>query len=344
MRAFVTGSTGLLGNNLVRALLAEGYAVRALVRSRAKAGRQFAGLNVELVEGDMADVAGFAEQLQGCEVLFHTAAYFREYYGPGDHWKTLEAINIRGTLGLLGEAERRGVRRAVYVSSSGTIHSEPGKPGDETTIARPEALGNLYFRSKAVADLEVAKFLHTSGLEVVTVMPGWMFGPGDAAPTGAGDLVLRFVRRQLPVLIDGGATVADARDVAAAMIAAVRRGRPGQQYAVAGRFMNLTDWARLMQQVSGVPAPRLRPPQAVLEAVAWAGEAAARLTGQTPQFPLEGIRTLHAKHLIRSAKAERELGASFRPLEETLRDTYQWFRANGYLEGAAAGRRVEGNA
>ena len=85
MQTFVTGATGLLGNNLVRALLAEGHTVRALVRSKHKAQRLLADTDAELVQGDMLDVPAFADALTGCEVVFHTAAYFREYYRAGDH-------------------------------------------------------------------------------------------------------------------------------------------------------------------------------------------------------------------------------------------------------------------
>lgn len=107
MRAFVTGSTGLLGSNLVRELLAEGHRVTALVRSRAKAARVFAGLDVALIEGDLADVAAFAPALAGHDVLFHTAAFFREYYQPGDHWPTLKALNVDSTMALLRAARPR---------------------------------------------------------------------------------------------------------------------------------------------------------------------------------------------------------------------------------------------
>src|ERR1700736_1151322 len=79
-RAFVTGATGLLGSNLVDALLRAGFEVRALVRSKDKAARVFGNAKVDVVVGDMADVAGFALALSGCGALFHTAAYFREYY------------------------------------------------------------------------------------------------------------------------------------------------------------------------------------------------------------------------------------------------------------------------
>jgi len=83
MQAFVTGATGLLGSNLIQALLAQGHEVRGLVRSKEKAQRVFPGQKVDFVSGDMSSVAGFASGLAGCDVLFHTAAYFREYYQQG---------------------------------------------------------------------------------------------------------------------------------------------------------------------------------------------------------------------------------------------------------------------
>src|SRR6187402_100124 len=98
MRVFVTGGTGLLGNNLVRALRAQGHEVRALVRSRKKADALLADSGAEIVVGDMREVSGFEGALSGMDAVAHTAAYFREYYGPGDHAASLEDINIKGTL------------------------------------------------------------------------------------------------------------------------------------------------------------------------------------------------------------------------------------------------------
>ena len=81
----VTGSTGILDHNLVRELLEGGWEVRALVRSKQKASKLFGNLALEVVEGDMENVAGFAHALEGVDAVFHTAAYFREYYSAGDH-------------------------------------------------------------------------------------------------------------------------------------------------------------------------------------------------------------------------------------------------------------------
>lgn len=327
MQAFVTGATGLLGNNLVRELVAQGHAVKALVRDRGKAARLFGDLPVTLVEGDMCAVEEFAPELEGCDALFHTAAYFREYYQPGDHWPLLEQINVRGTVELLAAAEARGVRKAVYVSSSGIVGMKPdGSPGDETTPPGPIATENLYFRSKVLAEAAVFEFLKTHHLPVVLVLPGWMFGPGDAAPTSAGQLVLDYLNRRLPVIFDGGTTVADARDVAAAMVSAWERGRNGQRYIVSGRYASLEQIFGTLERLTGVPAPRRRAPVALLLALASVSDAVARLTRTRSLIPRAGIRTLQGGDRSDSSRAIRELGATFRPLEATLRDEVAWFQ------------------
>src|SRR5689334_11940276 len=91
---FVTGATGFLGNSLVRHLVDRGYHVRALVRSAAKAEVVLGQIpNIELIVGDMANVPAFADALIGCDCLFHTAAYYRDYFRPGPHSHCLERVN-----------------------------------------------------------------------------------------------------------------------------------------------------------------------------------------------------------------------------------------------------------
>ena len=111
--AFVTGATGLLGNHLYGQLLCGGSHVKALARFRSKAEAQFAGLPVEIVTGDMCNVSDFAQQLRGVDVLFHTAAYFRESVKGGRHRKELFRVNVEGTRDLLFHAYGAGVQRFV---------------------------------------------------------------------------------------------------------------------------------------------------------------------------------------------------------------------------------------
>jgi dihydroflavonol-4-reductase len=343
MQAFVTGGTGLLGTNLIRHLVSEGHDVRALVRSIDKARRQFADVwepwraRLTFVEGDLTDVTSFAPALAGCDVVFHTAAYFREYYQPGDHWATLEALNVHATQQLLEAAEGQAVRRVVHVSTSGVIGMTPdGAPGDESTHPTPQQMRNLYFRSKHLADWMIDTFERANRLEVVTVHPGWMFGPGDAAPTSAGALVLQFLRRELPGVPDGGMSVADARDVAAAMLTMAERAPAGAHYIVGGPFVTTAEIFATLERVSGIPAPRRRIPPRLLEAIAWIGETVARLRRRPATISLEGVRMLHAKTRVSSARAVRELGVTFRPLDETLRDAVRWFAAQGMVPASVA--------
>jgi dihydroflavonol-4-reductase len=345
MKAFVTGATGLLGNNLVRALVAEGHTVRALVRSREKA-QLLGDTGAELVQGDMQNVAAFAGSLDGCDVVFHTAAYFREYYSAGrlrakrsgeprrsqaeagDHWTKLEAINVRGTLALAEAAHARGVRRFIETNSSGTIGLRPdGSPGDEDTPSSPLVADNLYVKSKRLAGERLREFAARSGLDIVTVMPGWMFGPWDAAPTDSGRLVLGFLDGTMPGIPPGGMNVADARDVAAGMIRAAEHARACARYILAGPFMTVAEIFAALARVTGQAPPKLRIPYPVALSYAAIVQTWAKLTGGDTLASIVGIRMLQAKLRVTSARAEAELGWRPRPFDETLRDEVAWYRS-----------------
>ena len=337
MKTFVTGATGLLGSNLVRALRAEGHSVRALVRSKEKAQRQLAGTGAELVVGDMENVPGFASTLGGVDAVFHTAAYFREYYGAGDHWPKLEAINVRGTLALAEAARARGVKRLIDTSSSGTVGlKQDGSPGDEKTPPAPLAKRNLYFKSKVLAAGQLQTLAARTGLEVVQILPGWMFGPGDAAPTASGQLVLDFLAGKLPGIPPGGTSAVDARDVAMGMIRAAERGRAGEKYILGGDFVTLGDVIRTLEQVTGRSGPRSRIPYPVAFVYAAVSQTWAKITGGKTVVTLPGVRMMQARLAVTSAKAEQELGWKHRPLRETLADEVAWYRSLGFASGPHA--------
>lgn len=160
MNVLVTGGTGFPGNNLIRQLLERGYTVRASARTKEKAQTVLKGLEVEVVEGDMQDIPGFAARLEGCDLMFHTAAYFSEFFQPGDHGPMLEAVNVTGTVRLLEAAERAGVRRAVHTSSDGVIGVKPdGSGGDEDTPPARGNSGTCTSRARSKPTLRLRTFL-----------------------------------------------------------------------------------------------------------------------------------------------------------------------------------------
>jgi dihydroflavonol-4-reductase len=331
MRAFVTGATGLLGSNLVRALIEQGHEVRGLVRSLDKAKTVFRDVELDLVTGDMTDIPGFASKMSGCDVLFHTAAYFREYFQPGDHKGMLEKINVQGTIDLLIAAEKRGVQKAVHISSAGVIGRKPdGGPGDEASLPDDRMTSSLYVASKVQAELAIGRFLKERALAVTMVLPSWMWGPGDWAPTASGKFVLDFLKQKLPGVIDGGSSIVDVRDVANAIIRAADVGKSGERYIVGGAYLDFAGILATLERVTGVPAPKRNIPYALSLAVGAGAETWARLTGTKTLITLAGVRTMHAKNSVRSDKAIRELSATFRPFEDTVRDEVAWLRSHGY--------------
>ncbi|MFJ2363326.1 SDR family oxidoreductase [Pseudomonas sp. NPDC087697] len=333
---FVTGATGLLGNNLVRELVAGGYEVKALVRSRAKGEQQFKYLpGVRLVVGDMADVDAFAASMQGCDTVFHTAAFFRDNYKGGSHWEELERINVDGTRRLLEHAYDAGVRRFIHTSSIAVLDGSPGTSIDETCL-RNEANADDYYRSKILADRVVLSFLEDHpDLHACMVLPGWMWGPADIGPTSSGQLLNDVVRNKLPGVVPGSFSVVDARDVALAQIAAAKRGRRGERYLAAGRHMTMGELVPLLGTIAGVKTPRRQLPLSLLYALAFAQEIYARLTGNPILLSMATVRLM-----VREAerthfnphKSEQELGLRFRPVEQTLTDTLDWYRDHGWFQ------------
>lgn len=333
--AFVTGATGLLGNNLVRLLVEQGFAVRALVRSQAKGESQFAGLPVELVIGDMLAVEGFAPALAGVDVVFHTAAYFRDSYTGGSHWPKLHAANVLGTRALLHHAHAVGVRRFVHASSIAVLLGTRGALVDETML-RQEHEADDYYRSKILSDREVLAFLGSHpDFHAALVLPGWMHGPGDMGPTSAARMVIDVAKGRLPGVPPGSISLVDARDVAQAMILADRQGRRGERYLAAGRHLTMGELLPMVGDALGVAVPKRRMPMAMLYLVAGISELRARITGKPVLLSWAAARAMASENErshFNHAKSEAELGLQFRPVEDTLRDEVAWLRASGLLD------------
>jgi nucleoside-diphosphate-sugar epimerase len=335
--AFITGATGLLGNNLVRLLVSRGVRVRALARSREKAAKQFADLPVEIVVGDMKSVTAFASRLEGVDIVFHTAAFFRDNYKGGKHWKELYDANVAGTSDLLAQAYRAGIRRFVHTSSVAVLAGKPGQVIDET-MARTAKDADDYYLSKVLADRAVDAFLEKhADMSASMILPGWMVGPGDLGPTSSGQVILDYLHEKLPGIPPATFSVVDARDVAEAHWRAALAGGRRERYLAAGRHMSMGELFGILQQISGVAAPRFNLPLPLLFALAAASEIWAGVRRKSALISLATVRLMKSEYgrtHFNHEKSRRELGLSFRPIEETLRDTISWYRENGWLENA----------
>jgi len=325
MTAVVTGATGHVGANLVRALLERGQTVRAVVREDTRA---LAGLGVEQVRGDVLDRASLVRAFEGADVVYHLAACVSIGHDPAS--LVLE-INGRGPA-LAAEAclETR-VRRMVHFSS---IHAFSPHPADET-IDETRALNDPnderlppYDRSKAAGQRAVLAAVER-GLDAVVVNPTAVLGPHDFKPSALGGAIVSMMQRTLPALVTGGFNWVDARDVAAGAIAAAERGRAGEAYLLGGRWRPVAELARLVEASCGARRPRLVTPMWLARVGVPFVSAWSRLSGAPPVYTRESLYALCHHRSISWAKAERELGYRARPLAETVEDACAWYRAAG---------------
>lgn len=332
---FVTGATGLLGVNLVREMLGRGLRVRALARDPAKAARLLpVDPRLEVVTGDMADVAAFAPALSGCGALIHAAAYFRDSYNGGSHWQALKRVNVDGTAAVLEAAHAAGIRRVIHVSSVAVLRGDKGAVIDES-MERAEADADDYYRSKILADHAVFAFLDRHpDAHASLILPGWMHGPYDAGPTAGGRFAMDFVDGRMPATPPGSFAFVDARDVAGAILAAAENGRRGVRYLAAGRHMTIRDIAKGYAAITGRKVPGAAPMAAVL-ALAAAQEVWARISRRPVLLSLASARTLRdeaERSRYDHSRSKAELGLRFRPVRRTMRDEVEWLAAAGMVK------------
>jgi len=323
----VTGATGHIGNVLVRELLARGEPVRAIVHAR-KHEHSLDGLSVEKVVLDIRKPDQVVRALAGAGTVYHLAGMIS--ISPG-RTHTLCRINIGGTQNVIRACRANRVRRLVYVSSTNALATPPkGTSLDEAAGLEPRRVMDGYGRSKARATGKVLEAAR-NGLDAVVVYPSGVLGPYDFKPSQMGQLVLDFARRRLFGYLDGAYNFVDVRDVVSGMLRAAEKGRPGEGYLLTGTTITVPDLMALLEEVTGVKAPRLKLPYWAARFVASFTPAYYLVTRQKPLFTTYSIRVLQGNCEMASRRAGRELGYSSRPLRETLLDTLAWFREAGRL-------------
>ncbi|MEB3336490.1 MAG: hopanoid-associated sugar epimerase [Leptolyngbyaceae bacterium] len=326
MRVFVTGGTGFIGANLVRLLVQEGYAVRALVRSTSPLDN-LQGLEVETVKGDLNDPA-LADQMVGCQFLFHVAAHYSLWQADRE---ILYRHNVLGTRNVLASARRAGIERTVYTSSVAAIGvGARGIPMDEHHQSSLEHLMGDYKKSKFLAEQE-AKQAAQAGQDVVIVNPSSPIGPWDIKPTPTGDIILRFLRRQMPFYLDTGLNFIDVRDVVQGHLLALQRGRSGERYILGNQNLSLKQLLDQLAQITGLSAPQQTVPLWLPLSVAWVDECILTRLGKSPSVPLDGVKMASQLMYYDAAKAVRELGLPQTPIAIALKDAVDWFLSHGYV-------------
>ena len=260
------------------------------------------GVRCEL--GDVTDRESVRRAMAGAERLFHCAAWYRIGARGRDQ---AYRINVEGTRNVLEAMRELGVAKGVYTSTVAVFGDTRGRLVDETSRASGP-FASEYDRTKHLAHYEVAEPLMRSGLPLVIVQPGVIYGEGDHSPMRP--VLDAYVRRRLPAVPGGSAYCwGYVDDTVDGHVRAMERGRAGESYVIAGPPHTLVEALRIAERVCGIPAPRLAVPPPLLR-------LAASMTAVLGQ-DAESLRVLAGvTYLASSAKAERELGWRARPLAD----------------------------
>ncbi len=337
-----------MGSRVVRRLLARGVEVRCLVRSTSPRNN-LAGLDVEIVQGDLSDAATLAPAVRGAASLFHVAADYR-LWSPDP--TALYRHNVQGTRDLLRSAVDAGVGQIVYCSTVGALGiPADGTPGTETTPVGLDQMVGHYKRSKFLAEQE-ATALAEAGAPVIIVNPSTPVGPNDIKPTETGRIITRFLQRRMPMYVDTGLNFIDVDDVAEGHLLAAERGTFGRKYILGHENLTLRELLERLAALTGLPAPRAKLPYGVALTVAHVNEfVMGGILRREPGVPVEGVRMARKRMFFDAGRAVRELSLPQSPVDAALTRAIEWFCEHNYAPrpprfapGSANGPQLEDHA
>lgn len=322
MTTLLTGATGFVGSAIGRLLLEAGHTVRVLVRPGADRSN-LAGLDVQLVYGDLLAPDTLVRALRSCDTLLHVAADYR-LWTPEP--QIMYQINVQGTRALMQAALSAGVARIVYTSSVATLGLRgDGLPADEQTPACLEDRIGHYKRSKFLAEQEVSRLVREEQLPAVIVNPSTPMGPRDIKPTPTGQIILDTMQGRMPAYVDTGLNIVHVDDAARGHLLALEKGRIGTRYILGGDNVTLQAILQQVCAVTGQRPPWLRLPHRLVLPVAWCMERISAVTGRAPRTTVDAVRMARHPMYFSSDRAERELGYRHRPAADAIRDAVHWF-------------------
>lgn len=316
----VTGASGLVGGNLVRALLAGGRPVRALVhRDR----RALDGLDLETASADLSEPASLERAFRGAQVVYHLAGSISIRM---EDWDQVHRINVEGTRNVIRACLRSGVEKLVYFSSIHAYRQEPfDLPLDEDRpLLGDDARIPPYERSKAAAE-RLVREVPARELATVIVVPTAILGPYDFRPSYLGQALKMLAGGRIPALVRGGYNWVDVRDVVDGAMQAERLAPGGSRYILSGHWHSIKELAQIAAGITGKSAPRFVVPVWLAELFQPVMAELAQINGAQPIYTRAMLQAMRSNRRISHARAAKDLGYAPRPFEQTLRDTLDWF-------------------
>jgi dihydroflavonol-4-reductase len=325
-KVLVTGGNGFLGSNLTRALFREGYEVKIMVRHHADL-KGLSDIPCELFFGNIDNREHVNQAVAGCDMVVHAAAIT-------DQWnitfETYERINITGTKHVVEACLEQGVQKLVYVSTANTIG--PGSKEDPGTELNAFTLFNAnsgYINTKYLAQQYVLEQVDQRKLPAVVINPTFMIGPHDVKPS-SGKLLLHGIGKKILFYPPGGKNFVAIQDVCQGVLQAIKAGKAGECYLLAGYNLSYKEFFALVDQVSGHKRLLIQVPTFVLKLAGAMGSLKEKLTGRPGRLTLRSAYLLCLPNYYSGKKATRELSVTYTPIADTINKALMWFKEHNY--------------
>ena len=326
MKVAVTGASGHIGNTLCKELLDQGYEIKALLLEDENDLKQ---PEIEIIRGNLLNKESLVELCRDVDFVFHLAAKISIDKKEQD---LVYQTNVLGTQNIVDVCMSENIKRFVHFS---TIHTYNPHPLDETLDETRSQLNhtNMMYEQSKLEGENIVKEAVKHGLDAVIIHPTAVFGPYDYIPSLLGQALIKIVNDDLPMLVPGGYNWVDVRDIAIGTIAACTKGKKGEDYILSGKWMSLKDLSALIGSITN----RKTPKRTVSFLLARIGIPFIRiwaiLRNEHPLYTKDTIDILKESHQnISCEKAIAELDYFPRPLETSIKDTFDWFKQNGMIE------------
>ena len=323
----VTGATGHIGNALLRELQKQKDEVVAFVL-KGEDTKCIEDLGCKIVYGDVQDINSLKEAFRGATMVFHLAGMIE--IGSANKRK-LWQVNVEGTKNVWRACKEEKVKRLIYASS---VHAIPEKQKGEQiaetkTFSKDLVKGN-YAKTKAEA---TAFLLSKAGeeVEIVIVHPSGVIGPYEYTVSNLGQLIIDCANKKIGAYLEGGYNFVDVRDVARGTVLAAQKGKAGECYILAGHQVSVKNLMQQIEKITKVPAPKFKIARWFAYITGIFSECYSKIVKEEPLFTSYAVYTLGTNSNFTSKKAQEQLGYTIRPIEETIKDTIEWFQKQGKM-------------
>jgi len=316
-KAFVTGATGFVGFNLIKQLFNDGWEIYAL--HRASSNRDYLRpLFIHMVEGSLDDRDSLMHTIpENIDVIFHVAGNTSTWSRNNEEQYN---DNVIGTRNMVDCALEKRAGRFVYTSSIAAYGIHKTKV-NESTISNAETCGINYNKTKYLAEQEV-KNAASKGLSTVILNPAHIIGAFDQ--TGWAQLIQAVYRNKLPGIPSGSGMFCHVKDVVKAHLTAVDKGKDGENYLLGGEEASFLDVINKVKLMLGRPTVDNITPDWVLGLGSYLYKFTSLFASEEPPITPEKLELVTGYIACDYSKAAAELGYNPKPLDDMLKDSYNW--------------------